>query len=44
MRSDYQLFEKQQVQVSEVWDLIGKTVRIRRGPAAVNGDESHENH
>jgi hypothetical protein len=25
-------------------DLIGKTVRIRRGPAAVNGDENHNNH
>jgi hypothetical protein len=28
----------------DTWDLIGKTVRVRRGPAAVNGDESRDSH
>jgi len=25
-------------------DSKGKTVKVRRGPAAVNGDESHDDH
>jgi len=30
--------------IPEYEGLIGKTVRIRRGPAAVSGDESHDDH
>jgi len=42
---DNQLFEIRQAQVScNNEDLKGKTVQVRRGPAAVNGDENHGNH
>ena len=35
-------FEIARIQVFPIRDLKGKTVRYRRGPAAVNGDESHK--
>jgi len=38
-------FDKMRVQVfSHGRDSRGKTVKVRRGPAAVNGDEIHHDH